>query len=268
MAKRYSRRKSTRRRFVKRRRFTGRKPKRSWRKSGAGQYARTIESYSLDCTYGQSSTLPPVRLADVVFNDRSGAVAQYYREYRVKWIQVVFKAPYNAYAYLNSTVPYYYMTHDYEGALAPTVDEITFKDLGAKPRAFKKPFKVTWKPRCRYAFQDDVNKINIAKTLKSPWLSTNQAMGDPTAGWTPSQVEHYGLKWFMGPLTGPPAAPTYEVDVRVCFEFRKPGMPYDPAGLKLREALRTSETDAIADDDDGTKIEEVDTAQPQGAHVD
>lgn len=258
MVRRFACRGNARKRFVKRRRFTGRRAGAIRRRigmrkrmRGPGQFARTVESYSLDYTFGTSAQLPPITLADVPWADRTAAIAQYFREYRIKWVQVIFKAPYNMYQLNTSIVPNMYVTHDYENAFPATISEAEFKDMGAKPRPFKGMIKMTWKPRVRYAFQDDVNKINIAKQMVAPWLNTNQNAGDPTVPWDASEVNHYGLKWFITPITGPPFNATYQIDVRCCFEFRKPSVPTDeppPAKLAVDEHPELGEE---------TKVDEV-----------
>lgn len=225
MAKRYRHKRRPSRRTRRRTRRGVRRLKfRRGRKPSSAQFARTVESYNDTLNFGDSFDLTSWSLADGFLADRTAVVARFYREFRIKWVQVTFKMPYNMFQYTNSIVPYMYFMHDYEGTMGNdyNLTEDNFNDMGIKPVKLVKWKKITFKPRVRYAMQDATNKLNVCKTMAGPWLSTNQNVSDPTVDWAPSEIDHYGLKGWISDLAPGTVGVQFPIQVRICFEFRKP----------------------------------------------
>lgn len=159
---------------------------------------------------------------------RAPLVAQGYQHYRIKHISLKFKPPFDSYV-SGTTVgfqkPYLYHMIDKSGSIPTNITLEGLKQMGAKPRALdEKPLYINWRPA---VLQDALTAGGAAPTSQgaaykiSPWLNTsNISVASP---WNPSTVDHLGVYWFLeAPANGSPPTFTYEIDVEVQFEFKKP----------------------------------------------
>jgi len=159
---------------------------------------------------------------------RAPLVAQAYQHYRIKNIKLKFKPPFDSYvsgAVSGYAKPYFYSMLDKAGAIPTNITLEGLKQMGAKPRAFdEKQLTVSWSPS---VLQDVLTVGGAAPVAQgsaykiSPWLNTsNLTVGAP---WNPSTVDHLGVYWIVeAPLIGATPPFTYEIDVEVQFEFKKP----------------------------------------------
>lgn len=162
--------------------------------------------------------------------DRAATVAQAYQHYRIKYINITVKSPYDTYASQAAgwSKPKLFYMLDKAGALPTNINLEGLKQMGAKPRDLdEKPLNIGWRPS---VLQVDMiapggpGVVNGQATQYkiSPWLSTsNVSVGQP---WNPSTVDHLGVYWYVeAAATGVPPAPLiYFVEVEVQFEFKKP----------------------------------------------
>lgn len=158
--------------------------------------------------------------------DRARGIAQYYQRYRITGIKITWKPEYDTFA-LNPAGPnvakpnIYYMI-DKSGSIPNNVTLEGLKQAGAKPHAFdEKPFSVQWKPSVLNEVQT-FGLLSAGAGYKiSPLLSTD-ANPNNIGAWTPSSVNHLGIKWYIE-CAGGNLGVNHEVEVQ--FEFYKAVMP-------------------------------------------
>jgi len=151
---------------------------------------------------------------------RAVSIAQNYQRYRITGIKLTFKPEYDTFATgLGVSKPNLYYMIDKSGSIPDNVTLEGLKQAGARPRAFdEKPISVSWRPTV-------LNEVQISGLLSqgagyktSPFLSTDATPGNPGV-WTPSTVNHLGIKWFME-CTNTSLGVNLEAELQ--FEFSKP----------------------------------------------
>lgn len=170
---------------------------------------------------------------NLAFYARASDIASQYQEFRIKYIKYKFISRYNTFqATTNETtafpIPLLYMRIDKSGALPTNTNLLNLKQMGCKPVRFTKNLNISWAPGVVIGTNNDNNTAILAtKPLISPWLMTNKA---EAAGWAANDTDHKGLYWFME-TAGLPGDGTYSYDaeVEVGFEFRKPLSSTPPA---------------------------------------
>ena len=120
--------------------------------------------------------------------------------------------------------PYLYYMLDKSGGIPTNVQLEGLKQMGARPRVMdEKAIVVSWKPSVLdFSATSLPGGIGLPNHYKlSPWLSTGEV--PQSTPWTPSQVDHLGIYWgAFASLSGTAPAITYDVEVEVQFQFKKP----------------------------------------------
>lgn len=159
---------------------------------------------------------------------RAPLVAQAYQHYRIKYIKLTMKPPFDTFV-SGSTVavrkPYLYHMIDKAGAIPTNISLEGLKQMGARPRALdERPLTIGWRPS---VLQDAMTSGGPAATAQgsaykiSPWLNTNSV--SVGTAWNPSSVDHLGVYWYLAAQSdGVPPPFVYEIEVEVQFEFKKP----------------------------------------------
>jgi len=159
---------------------------------------------------------------------RAPLVAQAYQHYRIKYVSLKMKPPFDTFVSGTSSgyaKPYLYHMIDKSGAIPTNITLEGLKQMGAKPRALdEKALTIGWRPSVLQDAMTTAGSSPVAQGSAyklSPWLNTNNvSVGSP---WSPSSVDHLGVYWFLeAPLIGGSNQYTYEIDVEVQFEFKKP----------------------------------------------
>lgn len=194
---------------------------------------------------------------------RAPLVAQAYQHYRIKNISLKFKPPFDSYvsgAGVGFAKPYLYHMIDKSGAIPTNISLEGLKQMGARPRAFdEKPLYISWSPSVlQDTYTGAVAPVSQGSAYKiSPWLNTsNITVGTP---WNPSSVDHLGVYWFLeAPLLGAPPNPfTYEIDVEVQFEFKKPLITKSTSSVHavaVELAVEDNSPDGIVGGPDGITV--------------
>jgi len=185
---------------------------------------------------------------------RASGIAQYYQRYRITGIKLTFKPEYDTFA-AGGTVakPNLYYMIDKSGSIPDNVSLEGLKQAGAKPHAFdEKPISVSWKPSV-------LNEVQINGLLSagsgykiSPLLATDATPGNPGV-WTPSTVNHLGIKWYME-CSNTSLGVNLEAELQ--FEFYKAVMPsltQNPA-KGLQYAVIDESPDGVEGGTDGITI--------------
>lgn len=223
----------------RRRRFGRRAPRRTKRIARRKQIPRNVasvtESFDIDVKLGQGNNYTLFALGDAEF-DRAQQVAKAYREFRIKFAQVIFQFPYNVFAPNVSSEPRWWVFTDPRDAIPDNYTKGLLQDMGYKPRRARGMQKVTWAPYVTIG----VTENQVAPTAyfphlikKHPWLSTNNGANSvDNTQWDPSTVLHSGIKWLMEDTNSPALQLPIKAQVRVCFQFRKP-VWYNESGTQV-----------------------------------
>ena len=242
-----------------RRRRGGRKGMRRMRRfkpaKHVAEWASCTESVSLTTitglpyTVNQTYSLMSTQLA--YFPNRSVQIAQAYQHYRIKKITLEFKPQIDTFmqqpgaAGVGSFVPTLYYMIDKSGSLPPNPTPENLKQMGAKPYRFDdKIIRASWRP----SVLNDVTAGAVVPTGASykisPWLSTS-ATPLGVGVWNPSTVDHLGIYWNVqqpGAVPGGTAPLTYDVQITVDFQFKKPLVKVAPgAPLAIQALPRTTD---------------------------
>lgn len=192
---------------------------------------------------------------------RASAIAENYQHYRIKNIKLRIKSPYDTYVNTGPAgtgsyqKPYLYYMIDKSGSIPNTVTLEALKQMGARPIVMdEKPITISWRPTVLdFAATNIGGGIGLPnKYLSSPWLSTGE---NATGAWIPSTVDHLGVYWgVFAALQGVSNPITYDLEVEVQFEFKKPlnlgvtgAVPATPAVV----AEQNSSSDGIVGGPDG-----------------
>ena len=179
---------------------------------------------------------------------RATKIAQGYQMYRIKSIALRFKPSFDT--FINSgnayQKPFLYYMIDKSGSIPANVTLEGLKQMGAKPRVFdEKAVVVAWKPSVltfgATALSSGIGLPN--KYVISPWLSTSENV---TGLWTASLVDHLGI-YFMATaaLTGEAPPISYDYEVEVQFEFKKPLITASTANVSATPAVFATSTTAL-----------------------
>lgn len=199
-------------------------------RSIAPNCAGLIESFDTQANYGMSAIVGPLTLSDAVF-DRAQQVARAYKEFRIKKIQVFINFGFNTFSPNmagGSVRPRWWLAYDPKREIPSNFNKGLLEDMGVKPRAAVGLQRVTFVPRVLMPQAEVVGAIGTASYIPSasrrrPWLPCNRSAGyQPFGAFLPSQVGHYGLKWYVEDPVSPAANQPINVQIRVHFQFRRP----------------------------------------------
>jgi len=154
-------------------------------------------------------------------HERARQVAQGYMEFRIKLIEYRFKPLSDTYNPTEGTkVPYLYYLVDRLRSNNGLQTLDAFTQAGAKAVRFDdKTLTVKYKPYVLMDSWDSQALTAVPRTYRvSPWLTTND-YNTVGAGFSPSSVDHLGLRWIVD---GGTSDYTYQVERVVHIEFRKP----------------------------------------------
>lgn len=155
--------------------------------------------------------------------DRARAVAAQFQEYRVKYIKLTFRPSADTFPIAaGNIIPNLYFQLNKYQAISNNIGLQNLLDLGCRPIRFDdKNIVRAWRPTVLLVSDQFVTAPGVAKTLTTPWLSTNANAESPTT-WAPSEVEHLGAYFYIDKPN--PATPTidFNLDVEVVWEFRRP----------------------------------------------
>lgn len=177
-------------------------------------------------------------------HERARTVAQGYQEFRIKLVEYRFKPLSDTYAPITGAgqVPYLYYLVDKirSNNGLQTVD--AFTQAGAKALRFDdKTIVVKYKPAVLLDSWDAQSLQAVPRQYRvSPWLTTND-FNTVGAGFTPSSVDHNGLRWVISAAPGSPF--TFQCERVVHIEFRKPMWIESPQG----EAIKVVSVDTLID---------------------
>lgn len=153
---------------------------------------------------------------------RAQAVGRAYREFRIANVKFVFKPLFDTYqAGSPGSLPYLYYLVDRTGSYQNIVTVEQMKRMGAVGRRLDdRTITVNYRPSVltkTYDSQDGGASQNNQYRI-SPWMSTNDAAPSGAVPFTPSGVDHLGLKWSVQQDGG--SAP-FRIELQVEFQFRK-----------------------------------------------
>lgn len=180
---------------------------------------------------------------------RAVNVAQSYQHYKIKNIILRVKGSFDTYMNTGNAYqkPYFYYMIDKSGSIPQNVTLEGLKQMGAKPRALdEKALTVSWSPSVlEFTATQVTTQVGLPNKYKiSPWLSTADRVATNT--WVPSSVDHLGIFWgaFAG-LTGVADPITYDVEVEVQFQFKKPITIVAPGAQTAIPAVFATPNDSV-----------------------
>jgi len=221
-------------RKVIRRRY-GRKPRVA--RSMAGTRAdravvkQTLSGIAGNTSYNSIYKAYNISLASA---DRAIQVANAYQEFRIKYVEMRFKPSVNMYQGLptnNGSLPYLHFLIDKTGTMNQGgLNFNILRDAGVKAFNFTREKIVRFKPACVLSTTDAqgiVNTNKFQKPMVSPWLATNaNGANSGQTGFSPNSTDHFGIVWGVQQETqigsSPPYIMSYDVDITIVYEFRKP----------------------------------------------
>jgi len=169
------------------------------------------------------------QLANVQY-DRAQTVAQAYQEFRVKYIKFTFRPGADTFIPTpGNQIPTLYYMIDKTNSIPTTANAGTFYSLGCKPcRMDDKQIEVVWRPSVLVSTATAAGVAQASQYEERPWLSTNANAFNPAAAWAPSTVDHLGIVFYVTKIN-PADTISYNVDIEVVFEFRKPNWKAEDA---------------------------------------
>lgn len=211
----------------------GGKQKRSYKpkqKSGVmkkqitGNFASRMEQYSLSVTPGVVYDFT-LDMTDLPICSK---VAAFYQYYRITSVELRFKPNTDTYISNGSGgsttgfIPYLNFQYDKAAGLQGTLTAASFEQMGTKAyRLDDKTLIRRWKPSVV-----TVTGANTASQFKtSPWLNTHDALGSGVI----NDEMHYGAVFYIS-KTNATDSQTYDVDVVVNVQFRKPYVEVNNSG--------------------------------------
>lgn len=232
-------------------------PRRKARSTNVPEYASLSETRSLvvpvtGLVYNSMFALMNTQLSDFT---RAPIVASAYQHYRIKNVKLTLKPSFDTFS-SEATVgygkPFLYYMIDKAGAIPNTVTLEGLKGMGAKPRALdEKPITISWAP----SVLNQVMTVSGAAPQSqgsaykiSPWLNTSSQTVN--SAWAPSQVDHLGIYWYVVAPSYSATNNTYQIDIEVQFEFKKPLLSR-AVGLTPATAVSLAVLDASPDGIEG-----------------
>jgi len=178
-------------------------------------------------------SLMNISLKDYV---RASAVAAAYQHYRIRRVALTIKPTYDSFVpgLIGSGGPttigksnLYYMI-DKSGSVPTNITLEGLKQMGARPKQLdEKNITISWRPTVLEVSMTSGGATPVSQPAKyqvSPWLTTNANITAPGV-FVPSDVDHLGVYWYVDQLmvsASGQTPPTYNVEVEVQFEFKKP----------------------------------------------
>lgn len=164
-----------------------------------------------------------IQLSDFV---RAANVAANYQFFKLKYLELKFLPDADTFVPggaggVNGGKPYLYYMIDKGDVINVSLTNDQLKRMGAKPIALdEKPITIRWRPGVSLSTEIQTSSgTTSAQMYKvSPWLNTDE---NPIAsGFTPSQVVHNGIKFFVE-NSGTASYP-YRATLTAHFAFKKP----------------------------------------------
>lgn len=191
-----------------------------------GSFASRSETFSILSTAGQVYDLNTLNLGSLAACKQ---IANFYQYYRITSVQMRFKPNSDTYAPGGVVLPYLYFLYDKSGSLG-LLSGPQFEAAGAKPvRVDDKIITRSWRPSVLMSNND----ANIVQFRTSPWMPTKDSTGA-----TNNNTFHLGAVWYISKIN-PADAQTYDIDVTVTVQFRKPLVEIAPGAQKSINALET-----------------------------
>lgn len=182
-----------------------------------GNFGSATETFSLAVQAGVSYNFT-TSLSDLT---RAAVIAKEYQHYRITGVELRYKPQFDTFPALGAaTLPSMYWVLDKAGVLgSPSAPQ--FEQLGAKQvRIDDKIVRRTYKPAIVAA---DDNTALASGMRTSPWLpiidSSTGALNNP---------KHHGCAFLITKMS-PADATTYDVDVVVHIQFKRPYVNTNPA---------------------------------------
>lgn len=174
----------------------------------------------------KNSTFTALHNTDLQLQDftRAPAVAANYQFFRIKYLELSIIPDFDTFIPGGPGTqgkPMFYYMIDRGNAISPDVTNQQLKSMGAKPIALdERPIKIRWRPGVLLATQIVTSSggISAQKYMISPWLNTDANTASGTT-FQPSQVCHYGIKFFAENLGG---SMSYTATLTAHFQFKKP----------------------------------------------
>lgn len=191
-----------------------RRPRRTAMKiKNTGSFASRNETSSLAVTAG---IVYDVNNINITQFPACTALAKYYQYYRITSIRWRLKPNYDTFvapaAGGNPQLPYLYFLFDKAGSLGNMAAN-QFEECGAIPqRVDDKMLVRTWRP----SVITSTSATTTTQFKTSPWLPTYQ-----TDGQTPNVINHLGAVFYVSKMNNQDGQ-SYDVDLTVTFQFRKP----------------------------------------------
>lgn len=236
-------------------------PSRSVKKSGnTPEYASASVKTTLlpaDGTMFKANTLYNKINTQLSDFPRAVLLGQAYQHYRMSKISITFKPTLDSFVpnqvpSATYSKPYLFYMIDKSGAINTNTTLEALKNMGARPKALdEKPIVVSWSPSILTADATATTAglaYSAAQYKISPWLSTQATPGQPGA-FVASSVDHFGLYWYVDSVLGGQSI-TYQVDIEVQFQFKKPLLHMIPSSTPAVPAVVgviDNSSDGIAD---------------------
>lgn len=185
------------------------------RRADTGSFASRVET--------QSTTLIAGNVID--FNNLTIALfpnllklAQLYQYYRLTRVEIRFKPNFNTHIDGGPSgtgqIPFLHFAYDKSGSLGPMNLPQGFEEIGVKPIRMDKVIVKSFVPSVKMGADPPTTSFGMFKS--APWIPTHDVTG--TVNNTPN---HMGCVFGIT-KTNPADAQGYDIDIRVCAQFRKP----------------------------------------------
>lgn len=172
----------------------------------------------------KNTTFTAYRNTDISLStfSRAPQIGANYQYFRIKYFELAIVPDADTFVPGAQAIgkPFFYYMLDKGNTINNSVSNQAIKAMGAKPIALdEKTIKIRWKPGVVLATEvvTATGTTSAQKYMISPWLNTDSATN--TAAYDPSQVCHYGIKWFVENLN---QTLTYTATLTAHFEFKKP----------------------------------------------
>lgn len=168
---------------------------------------------------------------------RAPSIASNYQYFRIKYFELQILPDFNTWIVGGpgaQGMPTFYYIVDKASALNTLTTNQQLKAMGAKAiqMSDNRPITIRWKPGVLLANQvlTSSGAISAQQKMVSPWLRTD-AVTNGGNTFEPSQVCHYGIKYFAESVGG---AQTFTATLTAHFQFKKPLLTSGP-GVSVSE---------------------------------
>lgn len=173
----------------------------------------------------KNSTFPAYYNTDISLATfgRAPAIAANYQFFKIKYFELSIIPDFDTFIVGGAGAqgkPFLYYMIDRGNTINSTATNQDLKAMGAKPVVLdEKQIKIRWRPAVVLAneIQTTTGTTSAQQYMISPWLNTDSS--GVGAGFTPSQVCHYGIKWAAENLGG---SMSYTATLTAHFAFKKP----------------------------------------------